>query len=189
MTEKPDKTNPGDITLLLSELQGGRFGAREDLFQAVYAELRRLAGVQMADERRGHTLQPTALVHEAFLRLVGEGAPWKDRAHFLNTAARAMRHILVDYARTRLAKKRGGGAARVTLADTDGALDPGDEVIMVHDALGTLEGIDEDKARVVELRYFAGLTVEETARVMDVTERTVYRLWERARVWLLRAMS
>ncbi|MDJ0520476.1 MAG: sigma-70 family RNA polymerase sigma factor [Planctomycetota bacterium] len=189
----PDDAPPpaGPLTRLLAGVERDEAGAREALFDAVYGELRSMAGSRMAGERRDHTLQPTALVHEAFVKLVGRDAPgWQDRGHFLNAAARAMRQILVDHARSRGAQKRGGGAAKVTLEETShGTVDAGAEVLEVHEALGRLEAIEGKLARVVELRYFAGLTVEETAAVLGSTERTVYRLWERARIWLLREMA
>ncbi len=181
----------GEVTEILAELQHGREGAADDLFRAVYGELRRLAGGYMAGQRASHTLQPTALVNEACLKLLGgAGSRWEDRSHFLHAAARAMRQILVDHARTRGARKRGGDAVRVTLHETThGTRDPGVEVLAVHEAMRTLESVDPRKATVVELRYFAGLDIEETARVMGVNERTVRRLWDRARAWLYREMG
>ncbi len=192
MSSEPDRgSHAGDVTEILAEVQRGREGAVDDLFRAVYGELRRLAGGYMAGQRADHTLQPTALVNEAYLKLLGgAGGSWEGRSHFLHTAARAMRQILVDHARTRGARKRGGDAVRVTLRETThGALDPGVEVLAVHEAMRTLESVDPRKATVVELRYFAGLDLEETAQVMGVNERTVRRLWDRARAWLYREMG
>ena len=192
MSTEPDRgSSAGDVTEILADVQQGREGAIDDLFRAVYGELRGLAGGYMAGQRADHTLQPTALVNEAYLKLLGgAGGSWEDRSHFLHTAARAMRQILVDHARTRGARKRGGDAVRVTLRETThGTLDPGVEVLAVHEAMRTLESVDPRKATVVELRYFAGLDLEETAQVMGVNERTVRRLWDRARAWLYREMD
>ena len=188
---EPANKNPGDVTALLSDLQAGRTAAGAQLFDVVQGELRRLAGAQMAGERSGHTLQPTALVNEAYLRLVGAAdTGWENRGHFMRAAARAMRQILVDHARRRDAAKRGGGASRVTLRETShGVLEPDVEVIAVHEALERLEGIDADAARVVELRYFAGLTKAEAAGVLGITERTVHNTWTRARAWLFHELA
>jgi RNA polymerase sigma factor (TIGR02999 family) len=186
-----DQGRDAPVTRILQELKFGRDGALEDLFQAVYVELRGLAGGYMAGQRASHTLQPTALVNEAFLKLVGSvDGSWESRAHFFRVAARAMRQILVDHARTRGARKRGGSAVRITLRETThGTVDPGIEVLAVHEAMQKLESVDARKAEVVELRYFAGLSVDETAQVMGVTDRTVRRLWDRARAWLFREMG
>jgi RNA polymerase sigma factor (TIGR02999 family) len=183
-------SQPGEVTRALQELNAGRADAREELFRLVYGELRRLAGAQMAGQPRDHTLQPTALVHEAYLKLLGGEAAFADRTHFLNAAARAMRSILVDHARTRGRQKRGGGTPQVPLRESiHGALDPHEEVLSVHEALAKLETIDPRRARVVELRYFGGLTFEETARLMEIPERSVYRLWDLARAWLYREIG
>ena len=180
-----------NVTTILEEVRNGSPEAQEALFRAVHDELHRLAGAQMRGQAPGHTLQTTALVNEAYLRLVKqEGASWEDRAHFFGTAAKAMRSILVDMARRRHAQKRGGGRGRETLEDGRiGAVDPGEDVLAVHDALERLEKIDPKGSRVVELRFFAGLDLEETARVMGVNERTVRRAWDEARAWLYREMS
>lgn len=193
----PDRYNPrrlsdsgGEVTRALEALRAGRVDAREDLLRLIYEELRRLAAVQMAGQPADHTLQPTALVHEAYLKLLGGEAAFVDRAHFLNAAARAMRSILVDHARTRGRQKRGGGGRNVAFHEAiHGSLDPHDEVLAVHDAMTELEEIDPRRARVVELRYFGGLTFEETARLMEIPERTVYRLWDLARAWLYREIG
>ncbi len=192
MTSEPSsEPRGGEVTEILAELSSGREGAADELFGAVYGELRRLAGGYMAGQRASHTLQPTALVNEACLKLLGgAGSRWEDRSHFLHAAARAMRQILVDHARMRGARKRGGDAVRVTLRETThGTEDPGVEVLAVHEAMRTLEEVDPRKATVVELRYFAGLDIEETAQVMGVNERTVRRLWDRARAWLYKEMG
>lgn len=164
---------------------------RQELFLLVYSELRRLAVAAMADQGRQVTLQPTALVHEAYLRIMaGEDRRFASRAHFFRTAARAMRTTLVDVARARSAQKRGGGNALVTLSEGDAALDDGAfEALAVHDALARLEQVDERSARVVELRFFCGLEMEEIAAALETTVRTVYRDWEAARAWLFRELS
>ncbi len=193
-TKNPEITEPahrGRVTEILDELREGGSGAREDLYRLVYSELRRLAAAQIRGQKRTPTLEPTALVHEAYLRLMGgPEASWEDRAHFYGSAARAMRLILVDLVRSRLAKKRGGSRLRITFDEArHGTIDRLEEVLAVHEALERLRGIDEQKSRIVELRFFAGLTIEEIARVLGVTERTVYRAWDRARAWLYREIG
>ena len=169
----------------------GSAGAREELLRLVYEELHGLAARSMRGQRPGHTLQPTALVNEAYVRLMGGAeATWQNRAHFLGTAARAMRSILVDMARARAATKRGGQQVRIAFhGAVHGRRDSVEGVIAIHEALARLEQVDPRKSEVVELRFFAGLSVEETARVLDVSKRTVERLWELARVWLYREIS
>ena len=179
------------ITDVLGELRQGAPQAQDELFDLIYSELRRLADSYMRRQPSNHTLQPTALVHEAYLRLMGSPEPsWNDRAHFLTAAARAMRSILVDFARRRAAIKRGGGRARITfLEEAHAGMHPADEILAVHEALEKLETIDEKGSRVVELRFFGGLTVQETARVLDVSEPTIYRIWQHARAWLYREIG
>lgn len=179
------------VTEVLAELREESPGAADELFDIVYAELHRLAAAQMRRQRSGHTLQPTALVNEAYLRLMGTAEPqWNDRAHFLTAAARAMRSVLVDFARRRGADKRGGGRARITLDERMAAQRHAvEEIVAVHDALQKYEQFDPEGARIVELRFFGGLTVAETARVLDRSEPTVYRSWELARSWLYREMG
>lgn len=156
---------------------------------AVYAELRRLAAAYMRRERPGQTLQATALVHEAYLRLAGAGTPWKDERHFVGIAARSMRQILVERARARGAQKRWAGLDRVTLSDALAAA-PGDAMLPALDeALSRLEAIDPEQARIVELRYFMGLTVEEAADVLGISPATLKRRWALARAWLFRALT
>jgi RNA polymerase sigma factor (TIGR02999 family) len=157
------------------------------LVPLVEAELRRLARAYMARERHGHTLQPTALVNEAFLRLGGaRRLRWDDRAHFLGIAARLMRQVLVDHARTRGYQKRGAGAQRVTLDETLlAAPEPGLDILALDRALDRYAAVDARKSRVVELRFFGGLSVEETASVLKVSPETVMRDWRLARAWLL----
>ena len=161
-------------------------------FEVVYDELRRLAASALQHERTDHTLQPTALVHEAYLRLAVEPtARWNNRSHFIAVAARAMRRILVDHARKHNAAKRGSGAVRVAFEESDRmAVSPGDAVDLValDDALGRLANLDPRQARIVELRYFGGLSIEETATVIGSSIRTVKRDWQMARAWLKREM-
>ncbi len=181
----------GEVTRLLGQLQNGREGAEAKLYGLVYDELRRIAGRCMRSQPDNHTLQPTALVHEAYLKLLGGAeSGFTDRAHFLNAAARAMRCILVDHARARRALKRGGGSTHVTFnEDLHGDTESVEKVIAVHDALEKLEQVDPQKGRLVELRYFGGLPFDEIAKVMALPERTMYRLWDRARAWLFAEMA
>lgn len=161
----------------------------------IYDELRRVAERAMRRESPGHTLQPTALLHEAYLKLVGqERAAYRSRAHFFAIAAHVMRRILVDHARERLAAKRGGGAVQVTLEDVHAAAEGSEpsgpfSVLALHDALEALAAIDPLQARLVELRYFTGLNIEETAEALDVSPATVKREWVLARSWLRRALG
>jgi RNA polymerase sigma-70 factor, ECF subfamily len=170
--------------------QWNRGGAADEaastLLPLVYAELRRRAAMYLRRERHGHTLQPTALVHEAYLRLADQRhVQWQNRGHFFGVAAQAMRRILVDHARTRQRLKRGGDADRVTLHDVDAVADTRDvELIDLDRALTELQSQDPDQARIVEMRYFAGLTVEETAEALGISPATVKREWTMARAWL-----
>ncbi len=179
------------VTVLLARIHDGDSRAAGELLPVVYDELRRLAKSRLAKERGPQTLDPTALVHEAYLRLVGDGdASWGGRGHFFGAAAIAMRRILVERARARNRIKRGGGAARVEL--TEQALvsePPADELIALDEALDRLSAMDARKGRVVMLRYFAGLGVEETAKALDVSEATVKNDWAFARAWLHRELS
>ena len=186
-----EESGPGRVTEALTELRRGSADAEQQLFDVVYSELHRLAAAQMRRQPSGHTLQPTALVNEAYLRLMGAPDPsWNDRAHFLTAAARSMRSILVDFARRRGAQKRGGGQRKVTLDEkVHAGTHATEEIVAVHEALKKLEQIDPQGGRVVELRFFGGLTVEETAKVLGVSEPTVYRAWEHARSWLFREMG
>lgn len=179
------------ITQLLSRVSRGDDAALGTLLPIVYEELRRIAERLLRGERDDHTLQPTALVHEAYLRLVGEHAPLADRRHFFAIAAREMRRVLVEHARARRRLKRGGGNVRVTLPDDVGqeaGPDPVD-LVALDCAMSRLESRDERKVRVVELMYFAGLTAVEAAGVLGVTSRTIERDWQYARAWLLRELS
>jgi RNA polymerase sigma factor (TIGR02999 family) len=181
---------PSDVTRLLAAVGTGNAGAVDALFRAVYHELRAMARAQMARERPGGTLQPTALVHEAFLRLAGSGeVGWENRRHFFGAAAEAMRRILVERARSRARLKRGSGRAPVTLDDLAQEGPAADDLLAVDEALGRLERRDAAMAEVVKLRWFAGLTVEETASALGVSPRSVERLWTSARAWLHREIA
>lgn len=180
-----------EVTQLLLAWGDGDREALDRLMPLVYAELRRLAGHYLAGERRGHTLQATALVNEAYLRLVDSGArQWQNRAHFFGIAAQMMRQVLVDHARARNYLKRGGGAQQVTF---DEGLIVADEraadIVALDDALTALAKLDERKSRLVELRFFGGLSIEETAAVLQVSPGTVMRDWTLAKAWLRREMS
>lgn len=179
-----------DITLLLDSVARGETSASEELLPLVYDELRHLASARMARESAGHTLQPTALVHEAWLRLVKpDGRQWNNRAHFFRAAAQAMRRILVDRARLRSSVKRGAGADHVALDDLAlAATTPDDRVVLVDEALDRLEREDAESARVVVLKFFGGFTNREIAETLGVTERTVERQWAYARACLLELM-
>ena len=182
---------PADVTGLLRAWSNGDDTALEQLVPIVEDELRRLARARMVRERRNHTLQPTALVNEVFLRFnSARGLEWRDRSHFLAIAARLMRRVLVDHARARGYRKRGGQAERVTL---DGSVlelsQPPVDFIDLDRALDRFASLDERRARVVELRFFGGLTVEETADVLRVSAETVNRDWRLARLWLLRELD
>jgi RNA polymerase sigma factor (TIGR02999 family) len=157
---------------------------------AVYQELRRLAAAYMRRERPGQTLQATALVHEAYLRLAGAGTPWTDRNHFIGIAARSMRQILVDRARARGAQKRWAGIDRVSLTESlVRARDEDDMLPALDEALARLERLDPEQARIVDLRYFAGLSIEETADALHMSPATLKRRWAMARAWLFRELS
>jgi RNA polymerase sigma-70 factor (ECF subfamily) len=177
----------GEITLLLAEMKRGNSDAFAKLMPLVYREMRRLAAHYMRDERAGHTLQPTALIHEAYLRLVGQDrADWQNRAQFMGVAAQIMRRILVDHARARAAAKRAGTPAALNDARLNQGPNIGqaEEILAVDEALARLGQLDPQQARVVELRYFGGLSEEETAEAMGISARTVKRDWAMAKAWL-----
>lgn len=179
------------VTRILDRLSDGDRSAADELMPLLYEELRILAGRVMAQERAGHTLQPTALVHEVFLRLVpDQDIEWKGRAHFAAVAARTMRRVLVNHARDRAAGKRGGGWKRVTL-DVDASVQEAPEVdlLALEDALGRITELNELSGRVVELRFYGGLTIAETAHVLSVSTSTVESHWAFARAWLFRELS
>jgi|SRR5215472_8959972 len=177
--------SPGAVTLLLAEMKRGNSEALPRLIPLVYHELKRLAAHFLKDEREGHTLQPTALVHEAYLRLAGQKAAWENRAQFMGVAAQLMRRILVDYARQRVAAKRGGGERLLELetCEIGGGVEQ-QEMLAVDEALERLAALDPQQARVVEMRYFGGMTVEETAEALAIAPRTVKREWATAKAWL-----
>jgi RNA polymerase sigma factor (TIGR02999 family) len=183
--------SPQEITQLLADWGKGDRSALEKLLPLVHAELRRIARRQMNQERPGHTLQATALINEAYLKLLGqEGFEWQNRAHFFAVCAQIMRHILIDHARAHARDKRGGGAIKVSLDDADAAVagEKAEHLIALEEALGFLERVDPQKGRIVELRYFGGLSIEETAEVLKISPRTVRREWQRSKAWLYRMM-
>jgi RNA polymerase sigma factor (TIGR02999 family) len=178
------------LTQLLHEWSSGDKRSQEALAAAIYQELRGLAQRYMRGERHDHTLQATALVHEAYLRLVDQKTEWKSRAHFFSIAARMMRRILVDHAKEHRAQKRGGGLPRVPLEEAlTISAQPGGDLIALHEALASLEKVDPQRSQVVELRYFGGLSNEEVARVLGISPATVQRQWAGARAWLYHEMS
>jgi RNA polymerase sigma factor (TIGR02999 family) len=178
------------ITTLLASWSRGNADALEQLIPLVHAELRKIARKFMAQERRSHTLQPTALINEAYMRLVDMRQPaWQNRAHFFAVAAQVMRRILVDSARARRNQKRGGAAQRVTIDDRLLPSHPSRDLVAIDDALTALAVVDPRKARIVEMRFFGGLTAEETAEVLGVSSKTVLREWQTAKVWLLRELT
>lgn len=185
------RSDQADITRLLEAAGEGDPGATRKLLPLVYEQLRKAAQKQMAGERRDHTLQATALVHEAYLRLVGSQAKtWENRAHFYVAAAEAMRRILIEHARKRGRIKRGGDQQRVPLDAAYLVQEAGpEEIVSVDSAIRRLEGRDSRMARIVRLRFFAGLSVEETAETLGVSDRTVRREWALARAWLHRELG
>lgn len=183
-----DDLSPGEITRLLRHVASGDKSAEDRLIPLVYCELQRIASRYMRREGVGHTLQTTALVHEAYLRIVRPGpAEWQSRAHFFAVAATVMRRILVDYARAREAEKRGGGAVDMGPEMLDGVAALGgdsEQVLALDAALDRLTALDGRQSRIVELRFFTGLTIDETADVLNVSPRTVKREWQLAKAWL-----
>jgi RNA polymerase sigma factor (TIGR02999 family) len=186
----PDKGVPHDVTGLLARASSGDAAATAELFPVVYEELRTLAANHLAGERPNHTLQPTALVHEAYIRLVGADAngSWDNRAHFFGAAAKAIRRILIEHARARGRIKRGGGMERTTLQDVEAPTGTNVDLLDLSESMDRLAAIDQAKAHVVELRFFGGLSLEETAKVLGVSVPTVSRHWEFARAWLHKDM-
>lgn len=178
-----------DLTTILNGISGKQSGGSTALLTVIYEELRRMAAGRMADERAGHTLQPTALVNEAYLRLVGSDQNWANRRHFFGAAAEAMRRILIESARRKQAAKRGAGASITEFREAIHDLPQDDRKLLeVHEVLDALEAEDPPRAEVVKLRFFVGLTVPEIAALQRVSERTVARHWELAKVWLVRAI-
>ena len=191
MTEPTSPSASAELTALLVQWSRGDRAALERLLPIIYDECRRIASRQLRHEHREHTLDPTALVHEAYLRLVDQrNATWENRAQFFGVVAQVMRRILVDYARARYAKKRGGSAVLVSLqAAAAESSDPQiADIIAIDEALGRLAVRDPDQVRIIELRFFAGLSVEETAHVLARSPRTVKREWRLAKAWLYREL-
>jgi RNA polymerase sigma factor (TIGR02999 family) len=179
-----------EVTQLLVDWGNGDQSALEELIPLVYDELRRLAGRYMGRESQGHTLQASALVNEAYLRLIDQkNVQWQNRAHFFGVAAQLMRRILVDHARSRLRAKRGGGAQMVSLAEQAAISNEVAEVIALDAALDKLADMDPRKSQIVEMKFFGGLTTEEAAEVLKVTSRTVEREWRKAKAWLNREIT
>jgi len=183
--------NSSEISLLLDQYRAGQTEALGKLMELVYDDLRRLAAWQLQTERFDHSLQPTALVHEAYLKLAGQNrVEWQNKAHFFALAAQVMRHILVDHARTKQRDKRGGGQASIALDEAlnlSHPCEPG--LVELDEALNTLAGQDARKSRIVELRYFGGLSIEETADVLGISPTTVRREWTLAKAWLRRELG
>jgi RNA polymerase sigma factor (TIGR02999 family) len=178
--------NHDEVTALLAEMKGQDSQALAKLVPLVYRDLKGLAAHFLQEERPGHTLQPTALVHEVYLRLCGQNAKWQNRAHFMAVAGQLMRRILVDYARQRVASKRGGHEQRLELeqCEIEVNAEQSEEIIAIDECLERLAQLDSQQARVVEMRYFAGMTVEETAEALAISPRTVKREWAMAKAWL-----
>ena len=176
------------ITQVLQAIARSENGAAGELLPLVYGELRRLAAARMAQEATGQTLQATALVHEAWLRLVSDGErTWQNRAHFFGAAAEAMRRILIENARRKSRLKHGGGQARLNIEDLElGDATPDDKVLLINEALESLEAQDPEAARIVVLKFFGGLTNQEAAESLEISERTVDRQWAYAKAWLFR---
>jgi RNA polymerase sigma-70 factor (ECF subfamily) len=180
-----------DVTRILHDWSGGDPAAPERLMPFVYDELRRLARTFLARERGAHTLQPTALVHEAYVRLVDQrSVNWQNRAHFYGIAASMMRRVLIDHARAHATEKRGGSVVHLSLEDVQVPIEQrASDFVALDEALEKLSQFDERKCRIVEMRFFAGLKDEEIAEVLGVTTRTVLRDWKKARLWLYRELS
>jgi RNA polymerase sigma factor (TIGR02999 family) len=180
-----------DVTQMLQAVGRGQARATEELLPLVYEELRRLAAARMAQEAAGQTLQATALVHEAWLRLVGDGErTWQNRGHFFGAAAEAMRRILIENARRKSRLKRGSNLVRVELSELNLAeTTPDDKILMIDEALERLEAEDPEKARIVVMKFFGGLTNQEVAETLGITERTVERRWAFAKAWLFRSVQ
>ena len=192
MPQPPGQEPPGEVTLLLAQLREGNQEAVNQLVPLVYGELRKMAAAYMRREKVSHSLQATELVNEAYMRLAGgEAGQWQNRAHFFAIAANSMRQVLLDHARKRHAGKRGGTHAQKVDMDAELLVDHDslDDVVIVDELLGRLERIDPRQGRLVELRFFAGLTEDETAEAMGISSATVKREWRSAKAWLTREMS
>ena len=184
-------SGPGEITQLLAKMRQGNHDAEERLVTLIYSELRRIAGRYMRNEHADHSLQPTALVHEAYLRLRKmHSIDWQSRSHFLAVSAHTMRQILVDHARAKNAEKRGVDWNRVTFTGQSGAaVEPSVNILELDEALGRLESFDQRQAKVVEMRFFGGLSEDEIGTELGISERTVKRDWRIARAWLYHELS
>ena len=183
---------PGDITLLLWKVKQGQTEAADELVRLVYQELRRIAAAYLWKERPGHSLQPTALINEAWIRLADQTqVDWRDRTHFFGVAAQMMRRILVDHARAHLADKRGGGATVLSLDIVEIEATPQklEEILAIDEVLSRLAQVDPQQGQIVEMHYFAGMTIEETAAALGVSSRTVDREWALASAWLRRELT
>lgn len=188
----PMNDNSESVTQILNAIKSGDAGALDELLPLVYGELRRLADSHLRRERSDHTLQPTALVHEAYLRLIGSAEiEWQNRAHFFGIAARLMREILIDYARARQREKRGGEfATRIALDEAVSFYQEKDlDLIALDEALIELATLDQRQAKIVELRFFGGLTIEETAEILNISPATIKRDWQTAKLWLLKTLN
>jgi RNA polymerase sigma-70 factor, ECF subfamily len=180
-----------DVTLLLGKINSGDSSAPDELLPLVYSELRKLAGGYLQNERSDHTLQPTALVHEAYIRLVDwQNTNWENRSHFFAVAAQVMRHILVDHARKKKAEINGGNLQKMALDEAISFSKQTEiDLVDLDDALKDLEKLDERQSKIIELRFFAGLTIEETAHALNVSTMTVSRDWNFAKAWLYRRLN
>jgi RNA polymerase sigma factor (TIGR02999 family) len=180
-----------EISLILKDWSGGKRESADKLLSLVYDELRRIARQYLRKERADHTLQPTALVHEAYMKLIDiSDVSWQDRAHFFAVASNVMRHILVDHARARAAEKRGGERERIALEDAVNLSDKADvDLLALDEAMRQLAEFDAQQSKIVELRFFGGLTIEETAHVIGISPATVKREWTMAKAWLFRRMK
>jgi RNA polymerase sigma factor (TIGR02999 family) len=183
--------SPQEVTQLLADWGKGDSSALDRLLPLVHGELRKIARRQMSQERPGHTLQATALINEAYLKLLGqERYEWHNGAHFFAVCAQIMRHILIDHARAHARDKRGGGAIQVSLDNVAVIAEAkAEHLIALDEALGSLEQLDAQKAKIVELRHFGGLSIDETAEVLNISPRTVRREWQRSKAWLYRMIS
>jgi RNA polymerase sigma factor (TIGR02999 family) len=183
---------PGDITLLLQKVKQGQTEAADELVRLVYQELRRIAAAYLWKERPGHSLQPTALINEAWIRLADQTqVDWRDRTHFFGVAAQMMRRILVDHARAHRADKRGGGATVLSLDIVEIEATPQklEEILAIDEVLSRLAQVDPQQEQIVEMHYFAGMTIEETAAALGISSRTVDREWALASAWLRRELN
>jgi len=181
---------PGDVTRLLLDWNGGNRAALDALLPLVYNELRQLARRYMLSENRGHTLQPTALVHEAYLRLIDQNrVNWQNRAQFFGVSAQILRRLLVDHARARHRLKRGGGELKITWTENLNVPESGLDLVALDDAINRLADLDPQQGRIIELRFFGGLSIEETAAALGISPATVKREWVMARAWLFREVT